>query len=482
MEQRLHLEQRQTQRLIMTPKMQQSITLLQMPTQELSTLLQKEMVENPLLEESPSMEVPVEETLEVSPSNGEAKADDSTTESFDKGQIEFDSDWEDYFHDSSDAGDYVPTRGFAEAEEDLPEMPLSQVKTLKEHLLQQLGLSTRTEQERQIGALIIENLNEDGYLEVPLQQLAEMTGVEPDEVERVLRIVQTLDPVGVGARNLSECLEIQYHSEDEVDPLVLEVIRYHLADLERKRFSKLGRVLGVSEERVQEIADIIGRLEPRPGRAHSTIENEYVTPDVFVEKVDGDYRVRVNDDGAPPLRISRKYRQMLQERENLPAETYEYIKNKFKSAMWLIRNIEQRKRTLYNITKQIVEMQRDFLENGITSLKPMRLRDVADAVGVHEATVCRVVNGKYVQTPRGLYELKYFFSTALENQEGEDQSAKSVMEMIRHIIDEEDPRKPYSDKKIAEILKARGINIARRTVSKYREKMGILPTSTRKRI
>ncbi len=493
MEQRLQLQQRQVQRLIMTPKMQQSIHLLQLSTLELTNLLQKELVENPLLEEAPSMEAPSEEPAEPASAAPQSSQEDSSDD-ISLRQIEFDSNWEDYFQDSSDVGDFIPARGLTEFEPEMPEVPLVRSKTLKEHLKWQLELATYTEAERVIGSLIIDSLDADGYLETPVEQLAEMTGAETAEVERVLEIIQTFEPVGIAARSLSECLELQYHYNQLEDPLVLEVIRYHLEDLERKRYTKLAKVLGVPEKRVQAVADAIGHLEPKPGRFSPEftnygivskeygLENEYISPDVFVEKVDGEYKVRVNDDGAPPLRISSRYRRMLQERENLPPETYEFIKNKYKSAMWLIRNIEQRKRTLYNVTRQIVDMQRDFLDHGIAHLKPMRLRDIADEVGVHEATVCRVVNGKYVQTPRGLFELKYFFSTALENDDGEDRSAKSVMEMIRGIVTEENSQKPYSDQKITDILKARGINIARRTVSKYREKMGILPTSTRKRV
>jgi len=467
----------------MTPKMQQSIHLLQLSTLELSNLLQKEMVENPLLEEAPSMEANIDEDT---PSGAESQREASETQSSEDitlGKIEFDTNWEDWFSDSSDVGeDIYATRDAVGADPELPDMPLAHSKTLKEHLKWQLEVSTDTEQEKAIGAVIIENLNESGFLDTPLETIAEMTGSELEIVERVLKIVQQFDPAGIAARDLQESLELQYFYYEMDDLLMLEVIRFHMEDLERKRFTKLSKVLGVSEKRVQEIADEIGRFEPKPGRKFSVLENQYIQPDVFVEKVDGEYRVRVNDDGAPPLRISRRYRRMLQERENLPSETYEFIKNKYKSAMWLIRNIEQRKRTLYNVTNQIVDLQEDFLNSGITALKPMRLRDVADAIGVHEATVCRVVNGKYVQTPRGLFELKYFFSTGLESDNGEDQSSKSVMEIIRNIIDEENPCKPYSDQKIADILKTRGVNIARRTVSKYREKMGILSTSARKRV
>ncbi|MBD3268245.1 RNA polymerase factor sigma-54 [bacterium] len=345
-----------------------------------------------------------------------------------------------------------------------------------------MEMSTETEEQQSIGLLIVEYLNDDGYLELTIDQIVEMTGSDKRTVEKVLEKVQSFDPPGIAARDLAECLEIQCHFYDMDDPLLLEVIRYHLGDLERRRYAKLTRVLGVSEKQVQSIADTIATLDPKPGRKYAITENEYVTPDVFVEKIDGEYVVRVNDEGTPPIRISKRYRRMLENREDLSEEAYEYIKNKFKSAMWLIRNIEQRKRTLYNVTKQIVQMQHDFLEHGITHLRPMRLRDVADAIGVHEATVCRVVNKKYLQTPRGLFELKYFFSTGLDTGGAEDMSAKSVMEIIRNLIEDEDPKKPLSDQKITEILQRDyELNIARRTVAKYREKMGILSTSKRKR-
>jgi RNA polymerase sigma-54 factor len=484
MEQRLQLQTRQLQRLIMTPKMQQSIHLLQLSTLELTNLLQKELVENPLLEEAPSMEAEAEaEAPDATQSdNGSDSTSETHAEYLTNGQIEFDSNWEEYFADSSSAReDFIPQGGVSEPSTETTEMPLAYSETLKEHLKWQLEVSPSNEMQKAIGNLIIENLNKDGYLEISVDQIAEMTGTEISEVEKVLTTVQSFEPVGIAARDLSECLQIQYHFYELDDPLILEIITYHMADLERKRYTKLAKVLGVSEKRVQDIADQIGHMEPKPGRKYSTVENEYVSPDVFVEKVDGEYRVRVNDEGTPPLRISRRYRRMLHEGE-LSEEALEFIKNKYKSAMWLIRNIEQRKRTLYNVTSKIVEMQGGFFDNGITHLKPMRLKDVADEVGVHEATVCRVVNGKYVQTPRGLFELKFFFSSGLGSDVGEDQSSKSVMEALRCIIEEEDPKKPYSDQKIADILKARGIRIARRTVSKYREKMGILPTSTRKRV
>jgi RNA polymerase sigma-54 factor len=297
-----------------------------------------------------------------------------------------------------------------------------------------------------------------------------------------LRIFHTFDPPGIAARDLSECLEIQYHALNLDNPPMLETIRHHIEDLERKRYQNIARTLHISIPEVQEIADMISKFEPRPGRGLGAYENEYITPDVFVEKVGDDWQVRVNDEGIAPLRISPRYRQMLENRESLDKETVRYLRNRLHSAVDLIKNIEQRKMTLYRVTSEIVNQQTDFLNNGITHLHPMRLRDVADVVGVHETTVCRVVNGKYVDTPQGLFELKYFFSSGLESDTGEDASAKSVMAMVQELVDSEDPKKPLSDQKISEIMRVRGITVARRTVAKYRDVLGILPTSMRKRV
>lgn len=480
LEQRLQLGMKQTQRLIMTPRMQQSIHLLQLSTLELQGLLQKELVENPLLEEQATIEPsPVEDS-----SDGRGISDGNVVERSQKeeplGPIRFDDNWEEYFHDSSDVG-YVPPRTTEDAE--VYEAPVVQHTSLEEHLMWQLNASPGVdgEVEHQIGEEIIHHLDADGYLTVSIEDLVTRTGASADKIEQVLKLIQGFTPVGVAARNLSECLEIQYHYYEKDSPLALEMIRHHLDDLEHRRLPRIARALGITEQEVQELADMIGTLEPKPGRAFQPYEGEYVTPDVFVEKVGDEWQVRVNDEGTPPLRISRRYRQMLLD-PNLSAEERSYITDKFKSAIWLIRNIEQRKRTLYKVTRCIVELQKEFLENGISGLRPMRLRDVADIVGVHEATVCRVVNNKYVQTPQGLFELKYFFSTGLETEEGPDASVKAVMDRIQRMIDEEDPKRPLSDQKITEILNREGVNIARRTVAKYRERMGILPTTTRRRV
>lgn len=481
----------------MTPQMQQSIQLLQLSTLELSDLLQQEMVENPLLEEhSPDEQ---SDSGGEEPTSTEKENDEPVADLADSGSIELDDNWEDYFSDSSDVG-YVS--GQTEHGGDEVQPQIAGTETLKDHLMWQLGVSTNSPEEYTIGEYLIDQLDDDGYLpetgtlstasdnggeegkEIPIvAYVAEMLDVPVEQVEKVLRIIQGFDPAGVAARNLVECLEIQcrYYQFDK--PAVIKIIHNHLADLERRRLREIAGKVGITEEEVQEIADLIATLDPRPGRQFIPQDNEYVSPDVFVDIVDGEYYIRVNDDGAPPLRISHRYRQMLENKDGITSEEYEFIRKKFQSAIWLIRNVEQRKRTLYRVTKAIVEHQRDFFEDGITGLKPLKLRDIADELGIHEATVCRVVNKKYVQTPRGLFELKYFFSTGLQSDGTDDMSAKAVMEVIHDLIENEDPRKPLSDQKITDILhKEHKLNIARRTVAKYREKMGILSTSKRKRL
>ncbi|MFH1742921.1 MAG: RNA polymerase factor sigma-54, partial [bacterium] len=460
-------------------------------------LVQQEMVENPLLDEHAPDEASDPSAEESAPA--EQEGDDPAASLAESGSIELDADWEDYFNDSSDVG-YLPSQTEHSTDDTQPQ--IAHTETLKDHLIWQLGVSTDGPQQYAIGEYLIDQLDDDGFLpetmtrpvssdngkeqeeEIPiLDYVAEMLDVSPQEVEEVLRIVQGFDPAGIAARNMVECLEIQcrYHQIDQ--PEILAVIHNHLPDLERRRLKEIGAALRLTEEEVQDIADLIATLDPRPGRRYVPQENEYIAPDVFVEPVDGDYQVRVNDDGSPPLRISRRYRQMLENRDDITEEEYEFIRKKFQSAVWLIRNIEQRKRTLYRVTKAIVERQHDFLEEGLTALKPLKLRDIADELGIHEATVCRVVNKKYVQTPRGLFELKYFFSTGLQSDGTDDMSSKAVMEILQELIDKEDPRRPLSDQKLTDILhEEHKLYIARRTVAKYREKMGILSTSKRRRV
>lgn len=505
MEQRMYLEQRQVQRMVMTPRMQQAIKMLQMPTIELEALVEQEMVENPLLEEIPdddltpadnlenaesllsenpegdSLEAPLPESVVEWEPLTESSDEKSAGENLSEGRIELSDDWEKFFEDGSDIPATSVSSYDSNSEEDFDRV-IADVVSLRDELERQLDIQADSETEKDIGRAILNSLDGDGYLSVPLEEIAEQTDQPVEAVERILRLIHTFDPPGIAARSLSECLEIQYQALGMDNPNLLEVIRHHLEDLERRRYQNIARSLKIPSTEVQEIADEIAKLEPRPGRSLQDYENEYITPDVFVEKVGEEWQVRVNDEGLAPLRISPRYIQMIENKEKLDRETFRFLRGKLHSAVDLLRNIEQRKHTLYRVTLEIVNQQKDFLENGITHLRPMRLRDVADVVGVHETTVCRVVNGKYVETPQGLFELKYFFSSGLESDTGEDASAKSVMAMVQELVEGEDPKKPLSDQKISGILKVRGINVARRTVAKYRDVLGILPTSMRKRV
>ncbi|MCG3199669.1 MAG: RNA polymerase sigma-54 factor [bacterium] len=505
MEQRMFLEQRLSQRMVMTPRMQQAIKMLQMPSIELEALVEAELLENPLLEEIPVDDLQSAETQESIGSSsldelnlGESLGEDRAAEDWvssveeaprktegenlTEGRIELTDDWEKFFEDGGmDVYSSLPSGG-VESSDDEFDRVIPDAVSLRQELERQLDIAVDLEFEREIGRAILNSLDEDGYLPATLEELADQTGAPAEDVERVLKVIHGFEPAGIAARSLSECLEIQYHARGMNDPALLEVIRNHIEDLERKRYQNIARALKLPISEVQALADEVAKFEPRPGRTLTPTENEYITPDVFVEKVDGDWQVRVNDDGIAPLRISPRYLHMLEKKEELDRDTVRYLKGRLHSAVDLIKNIEQRKQTLYRVTKEIVNQQTEFLESGVTHLKPMRLRDVADVVGVHETTVCRVVNGKYVDTPQGLFELKYFFSSGLESDSGEDASSKSVMAMVKELVDNEDPKKPLSDQKISELLKARGINVARRTVAKYRDIMGILPTSMRKRV
>lgn len=505
MEQRMYLEQRQVQRMVMTPRMQQAIKMLQMPTIELEALVEQEMVENPLLEEIPVDDLTPADNLENAESllseNSEQNTIDTPPpdsnaeweplpesseertagENLSEGRIELNEDWEKFFEDGSDIP-ATSVSSYDSNQDDDYDRVIADTVSLRDELERQLDIIAETESEKEIGRAILNSLDNDGYLPVQLEEIAEQTDQPVEVVEKVLRMIHHFEPPGIAARNLSECLEIQYHSLGLDNPNLLEIIRHHLGDLERKRYQNIARALKISSTEVQDLADEIAKLEPRPGRSLQDYENEYITPDAFVEKVGDDWQVRVNDEGLAPLRISPRYLQMIENKDKLDRETFRFLRGKLHSAVDLLRNIEQRKHTLYRVTQEIVNQQKDFLEYGITQLKPMRLRDVADVVGVHETTVCRVVNGKYVETPQGLFELKYFFSGGLDSDTGEDASAKSVMAMVQELVDGEEPKKPLSDQKISDLLKVRGINVARRTVAKYRDVLGILPTSMRKRV
>ncbi|MBN2495332.1 MAG: RNA polymerase factor sigma-54 [Deltaproteobacteria bacterium] len=489
------LSLKQTLQLVMTPQLQQAIKLLQLSRLELNDLVGQEMLENPILDEQETdAKEPsdsgskaeekaerVEERLERSERVEEVKGDEGAN----------DIDWEKYLENY---GSYVPTgAGVRPSKDDLPsyENVLTKKTSLADHLLWQLRLSALDEKQQAIGGRIILSLDPAGYLvaddedrlagKTITDSLAEQLDVPVDEVEQVLKAIQNFDPVGVAARDLRESLLVQARHLKIENGLVYAIIESHLSLVERKNFQAIARALKVPKEEIIEAVRLISQLEPKPGRFYSEEEPQYITPDIYVYKVGDEYTIVLNEDGLPKLRVSPYYRRALAEAKR-GGETRSYIQDKLRSAVWLIRSIHQRQRTIYRVTESIVKYQREFLDKGIAFLRPMVLRDVAEDVSLHESTVSRVTTNKYVHTPQGIYELKYFFNSSIRRTVGEDVASESVKERIRQIVAEEDPARPLSDRRIVDLLGEQNIKIARRTVAKYRDILGILPSSKRKRV
>ena len=475
----LRQQLRLTQQLVMTPQLQQAIKLLQLCRLELLDAINQEMEENPVLEDL-SEEVPAEGAGNAEPimtSEGPSMLKPVTVEETARSDI----DWSNYL------GEYnTPGSVHFEAEKrEVPEYEnfVARREPLNEHLMWQLLLSLPSKREERIGSGIIGNLNKDGYLQATVDEIATLTEADTSEVESVLSKMQSFDPPGVCARDLSECLLIQARQLGLQDTIMVQIIQNHLKHLENNNYKAISRALGVGFDDVIAAVEIITRLEPKPGRQFSDEEPQYISPDVFVYKVGDEFVIVLNEDGMPKLRISSFYKEALSNRgKEFAGHTREYIKNKLRSAVWLIRSIHQRQRTIYKVVESIVRFQRDFLEKGLTHLKPMVLRNVAGDIGMHESTVSRVTTNKYVHTPQGIFELKFFFNSSIGRLDGKTIASASVKEKIRQIIDSEDPTKPYSDKKMVDILKSSNINIARRTVAKYREMLGVLPSNKRKNI
>jgi RNA polymerase sigma-54 factor len=481
---------RLTQQLVMTPQLQQAIKLLQMSRMELAELVQEELLENPVLED----------LREGAPSNGEARQEREDMSTIDR-QVATDDraslaeavatekkndeiDWERYLENHALQAPLPSGRSLASSE-DLPsyEATLTRSEDLVDHLAWQLRMGEFLDEERHFGALVIGNLDDDGYLRVEdvpphevVPRLAAEAGLDPEDAEEVLKEIQRFDPLGVAARTLEECLRVQAEHHG-MDQLVLDVIDRHIANLEKRNYAGIAKDLDVAVEEIYDVAQVIAELDPRPGRNFAPQEAQYITPDVHVHRIGDDYYVVPNDDGMPRLKISGFYRSAMAD----DPQAKEYIQGKLRSAQWLIRSIDQRRKTIVKVTQCIVEKQRDFFDKGIDHLKPMILRDVAETVGMHESTISRVTSNKYVHTPRGLFELKYFFNSAIRRDNQEDIASESVKQAIKKIVAEEDPQTPHSDQRIVEILAQGGIQIARRTVAKYREMLGILSSSKRKK-
>ena len=476
--------QKLAQQLVMTPQLQQAIKLLQLSRIELEEMISQELQENPALEEGPPEDKGEDRETMVA---GEAEILESVLPEVKRELSTADKigtlDWQEYIdtHSNSVHGSLT-----AEASRDEDEGPpswentLTKKTSLEDHLVWQLRLSRLSDRQEGIGSYIIGNLDEHGYLALSLEEVCQATGTMPEEAEVVLKQIQFFDPVGVAARDLRECLLVQLQNLGLGDSLATRIVSDHLPQLENKRYDRLARDLGVSIEEVVDTSHLIATLEPRPARGFEEEEIRTIIPDVSVRKNDDKYDVDLNDDGIPRLRVSSLYRRLTgqggQEEEN----ARQYLQEKVRAATWLIKSIQQRQQTLHRVTESIVKFQRDFLELGVRHLKPMVLKDVADDIGMHESTVSRATANKYVHTPQGLFELKYFFQSGLKSGNGEDVASESVKDKIRSIISAEDPRRPYSDQYIAGLLCQESIDIARRTVAKYREAMRILPSSKRR--
>jgi len=483
LEQKLHLKL--SQKLIMTPSLQQAIKLLQLSKLELQEVLNQELLENPLLEETAeeakAEETPAEEAEAVKnnteePPKVEAKTEEEKKDSFD--EIDYDA----YFQDYIEYG-YNP-RGMGEEHEEFPiENTLTRPPNLSDHLTWQLSMSDASPRTKEIANFIIGNIDEDGYLRATNEEIMEAGGFEANEVEAAVQAVQSLDPIGVGARDLRECLLLQLRMLDIDEPLVEIIVRDHWDEFMQRKFVPLAKVLGIDLKTLEGIVEIIKHLDPKPGRKYSNERAIYVEPDVYVHKVGDEYVIVLNEDGMPKLRINSGYRSMLNSMDSKrDGETVNYIKDKIRSAVWLIKSLDQRQRTIYKVAESIVKHQREFLESGIDFLRPLVLRDVADDIQMHESTVSRVVSNKYMHTPRGLFLMKYFFHSGIDSDTGEDISSLTVKKKIQSFIENEDPRKPLSDSKIMKILNDEGINIARRTVAKYRDELNIPSSTDRKQI
>jgi RNA polymerase sigma-54 factor len=471
-----------TQQLVMTPQLQQAIKLLQLSRLELQDLVRQEMEENPVLEESPELEeIKESDQLELM-----EKEELPQTEKTDFTEVKAgeetlqDMDWASYL----DGYNYSAGEQYYDDDDDRPsyENILTKKSTLFDHLMWQLKMGKFSNTELQVGIEIIGNIDDDGYFRATLSDVAQICDVDETFVEEVLKKVQEYDPMGIAARDLQECLLIQVRQLGMAGSIVESILRDYLKELETRKYKQIARALGIDFEEVLDSAKLIAGLDPKPGRQYGQDDVQYISPDIFVYKVGDEFVVVLNDEGLPNIKINPYYNGEGRTGSLVDAKAEEYINDKMRSALWLIKSIHQRQRTIYKVAKSIVKFQRDFLENGIAYLKPLVLRDVAEDIGMHESTISRVTTNKYMQTPQGLLELKYFFNSGISTIEGDAIASESVKNKIKEIVGGEDLRRPYSDQRIAEILSVNNITIARRTVTKYREMLKIGSSSERKRL
>ena len=469
----------QTQKLTMTPELIQAIQILQYNSQELEEFVAKEVLENPVLDME-SFDRRESSNADKDGEQESSKSEQIMQEEAKKADIDL---REKVVEAEYDDISYRQWEHRVSNEEVVSfDQYTSKSETLTDYLLTQLTFSDLKGCERKIGRYLVEAIDENGFLTVGVEEVAKLFKVKCCAVERILDVIQTFEPVGVGARNLEECLIIQLRSKELLEDSIEYIILHHLKDLGENRIQQIAKETGLTVSQVQLVADVIRTLDPKPGRAFSSGEQvRYVIPDIIVEKEADGYVVTNNDSTIPHLMVSPYYMNLAKIKKD-DEEVQKYLNDKYNSALWLIRSIEQRKQTIYNVACAVVDQQIEFLDKGEKYLKPMTLKQIAEMVGVHESTVSRSINGKYIQTPRGVYEIKYFFSSGVGGgSAGEGLSSNSIKKFIKEIIGQEDPKKPCSDQDIVEILSRKGIEISRRTVAKYREAMGILSSSKRRR-
>ncbi len=480
---KMHQGLKQTQGLMITPQLQQAIKLLTLTHLEMTNLISQEMVENPMLEE---IDGEVERGEEDISSREEIDAQEATSENFSGPELIEGSkdsfDWETY-SESFNSTSSSPNMKENSSPDDLPsyENMVSKGQSLQEHLEWQLRMESLTADELNYALELIGNIDDDGYLEVPVDEIIARSSLERDQAIGILGLVQHLDPVGCGSQNLEECLGIQARLLPERSPLVELIIERNMQDLEKKDYAKIAKDFGVSKDKVKDAELVIMGLNPKPGRLISAEETQYVVPDIFVAEVGGEFVVQVNDEGVPRLRISNLYKSLMKNQQS-DAEAKEFVQDKLRSAMWLIKSIENRQKTIYKVAHSIVRTQQEFFKKGPAFLKPMILKDIANEIGMHESTVSRVTTNKFMHTPIGTFELKYFFNAGIGGKNGGiDIAGESLKLKIKEMIGHEDPKRPLSDQKISELLSTKDIIVARRTVAKYREMMNIAPSSKRKK-
>lgn len=461
----------QTQKLTMTPELIQAIQILQFNTQELDEFVQDELMQNPVLE--------FDKTYDEKNRDEVSKSEEMDVKACEQADIDLREKVKEAEYDDISYKQWEYSKD--KDEEYSYEQFVSKEETLEDSLLLQLTFSNLKGEDLKIGRYLIEAIDDNGYLTVTTEEAAKVFQVETEKVEEVLDVIQTFEPAGVGARDLKECLIIQLAARGLLEDTVEYIILHHLEDLGENKLNKVAKALGLPIGQVQMVCDLIRSLEPKPGRSFASGSNvKYITPDVTVEKIDGEYQVITNEYSAPRLMVSPYYSNLARSALD-DMELNKYLNEKYNAAIWLIKSIEQRKQTIFNVVDAVVRHQKEFLDHGTKCLKTLTLKQVADDLGIHESTVSRAINGKYMQTPRGVFEIKYFFSSGVTGSDGEGVSSNSIKSMIKDIIDGEDPKNPYSDQDMVKLLSDRGIEISRRTVAKYREGLNILSSSKRRR-